>query len=79
MRKQRKARSKNNLYKNSNGEPWFECGNRMHIYGFYPCDDQGNPLQDIDEGEYYSCDQCGSFYRMAKLSSGRSPNLDSPS
>jgi hypothetical protein len=62
-RKHQNARNQNVIYKNSFGEIWCECGNRAHIYGFYPCDRQGNLLDGIDEAEFYRCDKCGSFVR----------------
>jgi hypothetical protein len=65
QRRNLKSRSKNSIYKNSYGELWCTCGNRLHIYGFYPCNDMGIPRYDLDEGEFYRCDQCGSFVREA--------------
>ncbi len=50
------------IYKNSAGELWCQCGNRIHEYGFYPVDAEGNLLDDdqiTGDEKLYRCDRCG--------------------
>lgn len=42
------------------------CGNKSHLAGFYPCNDNGEYVEPIasEWDDLYKCDRCGQIFRQ---------------